>query len=90
MKAIVLASYSPAALRGLMGGSDRRAAIESMLQPVEGTVERIAFVRGEYDILVSATTISGGPSLNVFVSNCFANGGETGFTNSTLKSLNYS
>ena len=38
-----------------MGGSDRRAAIESMLQPVGGTVERIAFVRGEYDILVSAT-----------------------------------
>ena len=55
MNIILLGTYNPAALKGLMSGSDRRAAVESALAAVGGTVEHLAFTRGGYDVVVRAT-----------------------------------
>jgi uncharacterized protein with GYD domain len=52
---ILLAAYTPAALKGLMSGSDRKAAVESALAAVGGTLEHLAFTRGGYDVVVRAT-----------------------------------
>ena len=38
-----------------MPGSDRKAAVESALAAIGGTLERLAFTRGEYDVVVTAT-----------------------------------
>lgn len=55
MKAILLGTYTPNALKGLMAGSDRRAAIEALLNEVGGSLEGLSFTRGEYDVVVVAT-----------------------------------
>ncbi len=52
MKALILAKYAPHALKGLISGSDREAAVEKLMDTVGGSVEHIAFVRGKYDIVV--------------------------------------
>ena len=55
MNVILLAAYTPAALKGLMSGSDRKAAVESALAAIGGTLEHLAFTRSEYDVVVTAT-----------------------------------
>jgi|TARA_B100001964_G_C13943533_1_gene470077 uncharacterized protein with GYD domain len=55
MNITLLGAYTPAALKGLMSGSDRKAAVESALAAVGGTLEHLAFTRGGYDVVVRAT-----------------------------------
>ena len=57
MKAILLGTYTANALKGLMAGSDRKAAIEALLNEVGGSLESLSFTRGEYDVAVVATAI---------------------------------
>ena len=52
MKALLLGTYNPRALKGLMSGSDREAAVNAMMEAVGGSVESIHFVRGKYDVVV--------------------------------------
>ena len=52
MKALLLGKYAPHALKGLIGGSDREAAIKKLMDAVGGTSDYIAFVRGKYDVVV--------------------------------------
>ena len=47
MKAILLGTYTANALKGLMAGSDRKAAIEALLNEVGGSLESLSFTRGE-------------------------------------------
>ena len=54
MKAIVLGAYTPNALKGLMSGSDRKAAVAAILNEVGATLESLTFTRGEYDVVVTA------------------------------------
>jgi uncharacterized protein with GYD domain len=54
MKVMLLGTYTPAALKGLMDGSDRRAAVDAMLGKVGGTVQELFFTRGEHDVVVIA------------------------------------
>ena len=55
MKAILLGTYTANVLKGLMAGSDRKAAIEALLNEVGGSLESLSFTRGEYDVVVVAT-----------------------------------
>ncbi|MBH68587.1 MAG: GYD domain-containing protein [Rhodospirillaceae bacterium] len=55
MKMMFLGSYTPNALKGLIGGSDRKAAVEAILDQVGGTLDQMLFTRGEYDIVVIAS-----------------------------------
>ncbi len=43
--------YAPHAVKGLIGGSDREAAIKALLASVGGKLESLMFTRGEYDIV---------------------------------------
>lgn len=52
MKALLLGKYAPHALKGLIGGSDREAAIKKLMDAVGGSYDYIAFVRGKYDVVV--------------------------------------
>ena len=52
MKALLMGSYTPAALKGLMAGSDRRGAVDKILASVGGSVHDLYFTRGEHDVVV--------------------------------------
>jgi len=53
MKAVVLGKYTPHALKGVISGSDRQAAIKALMDVVGGSVESAIFTRGEYDVVVT-------------------------------------
>ena len=53
MKAVVLGKYTPHALKGVIAGSDRQAAIKALMDVVGGSVESAIFTRGEYDVVVT-------------------------------------
>ena len=53
MRAIYLASYAPHAVKGLIGGSDREAAVKALADSVGAKLESLTFTRGEYDVVVT-------------------------------------
>ena len=55
MRAIILANYAPHAVKGLIQGSDREAAIRALAESVGGKLESVMFTRGAYDIAVTFT-----------------------------------
>ena len=59
MKMIFLGKYTANALAGLIAGSDRKAAVETLLSQIGGTLEEMMFTRGEYDIVVLASAPDG-------------------------------
>ena len=54
MRVVFLACYAPNAVKGLIKGSDREAAVKALLDTVSGKLESLMFTRGEYDIAVIA------------------------------------
>ena len=52
MRTILLACYQPHAIKGLIAGSDREAAVRALLESVGGELVSMMFTRGEYDIAV--------------------------------------
>ncbi len=60
MRTIFLACYAPHAVKGLIDGSDREAAVKALLDSVGGKLESMMFTRGAYDVAV----ISEMPDLN--------------------------
>ncbi len=50
MRSIFLGCYAPHAVKGLIAGSDREAAIKALLASVGGTLESVSFTRGEFDV----------------------------------------
>ncbi len=54
MRTIFLANYAPNAVKGLISGSDREAAVKALLASVGGTLESLMFTRGKYDIAAIA------------------------------------
>jgi uncharacterized protein with GYD domain len=54
MRTIFLGCYAPHALKGLIGGSDRKAAINALLDSIGGKLESLSFTRGEYDVVLVA------------------------------------
>ena len=54
MRTIFLGCYAPQAVKGLIAGSDREAAIKKLLGTVGGTLESLMFTRGEYDVVAIA------------------------------------
>ncbi len=54
MRMIFLGCYAPQAVGGLISGSDREAAIKTLLESVGGELVSMAFTRGEYDVTATA------------------------------------
>ena len=55
MRVIFLANYAPSAVKGLIQGSDREAAIKALFQSVGGQFESVVFTRGAFDVVVTGT-----------------------------------
>lgn len=55
MRVIYLATYAPNAVKGLIQGSDREAAVRTLAESVGGKVESFAFTRGAYDAIITVT-----------------------------------
>lgn len=54
MRAIYLANYAPNAVGGLIRGSDRVAAVTTLMESVGGKLESLMFTRGEFDVVIIA------------------------------------
>lgn len=54
MRVVVLGCYAPHAVKGVIAGSDREAAVKQLLDKVGGTLVSVMFTRGEFDVLVLA------------------------------------
>ena len=67
MRAIMLGCYAPDSFKGLMGGSDRKAAVEKLLASVGGKLEALMFTRGEFDVVAIADFPSQEASMGVAV-----------------------
>ena len=50
MRTTFLACYAPSATKGLIAGSDRKAAAKALIESVGGKLESLMFTRGEFDI----------------------------------------
>ena len=72
---IMLGTYSSAGLKGLISGSDRRAAVEALMSAVGGTCHDIHFTRGKYDVVVDCTL----PSQNAVMGAAAASKASGGF-----------
>jgi uncharacterized protein with GYD domain len=55
VQALLLGKYHAHALKGLIAGSDRKAAVEAMMEAVGGKVNSIQFTRGAYDVVVEVS-----------------------------------
>ena len=53
MRMILLGCYAPHAIKGIIGGSDREAAVKALLGSVGGTLVSLMFTRGEFDVAVT-------------------------------------
>jgi uncharacterized protein with GYD domain len=53
MKAVFLATYAPHALKGIIQGSDREAAVKGLIESVGGKYLGMMFTRGEYDVVIN-------------------------------------
>src|SRR4051794_15831583 len=65
MRITVLANYAPAAMKGLMDGSDRSAAMHTLFESVGGSFERLDFTRGMYDVIVTGNVPSQAAAMGV-------------------------
>ena len=54
MKVIYLINYAPQAFKGLMAGSDRKAALSALFESVGGKLHGISFTQGPYDLVIEA------------------------------------
>lgn len=54
MRTYFLGCYAPGALKGLIAGSDREAAVKKLLESVGGKFVSLSFTRGEFDIVLIA------------------------------------
>lgn len=53
MKVTVLANYAPHAVKGLLQGSDREAAVKALYESVGGKMTSLTFTRGAYDVVIN-------------------------------------
>ena len=53
MKVTILANYAPHAVKGLIQGSDREAAVKALFESVGGKMTSMMFTRGIYDIVIN-------------------------------------
>ena len=53
MNIMFLGCYAPQAVKGLIAGSDREAAINALLDAVGGTLISLVFTRCEYDFVAT-------------------------------------
>ena len=48
----VMGTYGAHGMKGILGGSDRAAAVEAIVEAVGGSLPNLSFTSGEHDIIV--------------------------------------
>ena len=48
----MMGTYSADGMKGIVGGSDRAAAVDAVVKAVGGSLNHFSFTRGEHDIIV--------------------------------------
>ena len=48
----VMGTYGADGVKGIVGGYDRTAAVEAIVEAVGGSLPNLSFTRGEHDIIV--------------------------------------
>ena len=64
IRAIMMGAYNSEGAKGIIGGSDRMAAVKAVAEAAGGSVNHVSFMRGRMDIIVDfnvpdATTMMG-------------------------------
>ena len=54
MRTVFMGCYASHAVKGLIAGSDREAAVKALLDSVGGRLESLMFTRGEFDVIAIA------------------------------------
>ena len=52
VRCLFLGNYTAESLKGILGGSDRMAAVKGVVEAAGGTVNTVSFARGPYDVVV--------------------------------------
>ena len=52
VRCLFLGNYTAESLKGILGGSDRMAAVKAVVDAAGGTVNMCSFARGPYDIVL--------------------------------------
>ena len=52
VRCLFLGKYTADSIKGIMGGSDRIAAVEAVVKAAGGTVNMVSFTRGHFDIVL--------------------------------------
>jgi uncharacterized protein with GYD domain len=52
IRAILLGAYNAEGTKGIIGGSDRMAAVKAVAEAAGGSVNHASFIRGNMDIIV--------------------------------------
>jgi len=52
IRAILIGAYGSEGTKGILGGSDRMAAVKAVAEAAGGSVNHVSFLRGDMDIYV--------------------------------------
>ena len=52
IRAIMMGAYNSEGAKGIIGGSDRMAAVKAVAEAAGGSVNHVSFLRGKMDIIV--------------------------------------
>ena len=52
VRCLFFGKYTPESIKGIMGGSDRMAAVKAVVEAAGGTVNLVSFTRGAFDVVV--------------------------------------
>ena len=58
VKYLILGKYTADSIKGMMGGSDRIAAVQAVVKAAAGTVNMVSFTRGHFDIVLDMNLTS--------------------------------
>ena len=51
VRCLFFGKYTPESIKGIMGGSDRMAAVEAIVAAAGGSGNMVSFTRGPYDVV---------------------------------------
>ena len=52
IRCLFFGKYTPESIAGIMGGSDRSAAVKAVIDAAGGTLNHMSFTRGPWDVVV--------------------------------------
>ena len=67
IRAIMMGAYNSEGAKGIIGGSDRMAAVKAVAEAAGGSVNHVSFMRGRMDIIVDLSSLEESLQLNQYL-----------------------